>query len=98
MRDRTANVVALIAIAGLVARLRAADRNLLTNLVIDRLAADLFAPIPNNFLHRLVASRAASLGLAQIAAGCAGGSGATVVTGPAAVSRFSDVNSCQQQE
>ena len=63
----TADGVALVPIAGLIAGARAADRNLLALLVVDRLVADLFATVPHDFLDRLVASRALLLSLAEIA-------------------------------
>lgn len=72
LRHRTTNRVALIAIASFVASSRTADRDLFANLIIDGLAANFFTTIPDNFLHRLVASCAAILCLAQITTGCAG--------------------------
>ena len=62
-----ADGIALVPIAGLIAGARAADRNLLALLVVDRLVADLFATVPDDFLDRLVASRALLLSLAEIA-------------------------------
>ena len=67
-----ADGVALVAVAGLIAGARAADRNLLALLVVDRLVADLFATVPHDFLDRLVASRALLLSLAEIATRSAG--------------------------
>ena len=72
LRHWTANRVGFVAIAGFVASPRAANWDLFANLIIDGLAANFFTTIPDNFLHRLVASCAATLCLAQITTGCAG--------------------------
>ena len=68
LRAGPADGVAFVAIAGVMHGLGAADRNLLADLVIDRLAADFFATIPHDLLDRFVTGRAALTGLAHVAA------------------------------
>jgi hypothetical protein len=98
LSHRAADRVALVAIAGLVTGPSAADRDLLALLIVDRLVADLFATVPDDFLDRLVASRAALLSLANIGTRSTGGSWAAVVAGRSAVSGLSDLRPRQEQE
>ena len=74
MSHGTANGVALIAIAGLVASPSTADRDLFALLVVDGLIADFLAAIPHDVLDCLVAGRALLLSLAKFAARSASGS------------------------
>jgi hypothetical protein len=98
LSDRPADGKALITVAGFVAGLRAADRHLFADLIINGVAADFLAAIPDDFLDRLVAGGATLLGGTHVATGRAGRCRTAGIAGRAAVSRFGDTSARQQQE
>ena len=94
---RPADGVAFVAIAGVMHGLGAADRHLLADLVIDRLAANFFATIPHDLLNRFVAGGAALTGLAHVAASCARGRWTAVVTAGPAIAGLSGLSGRDNQ-